>query len=167
MLWTTLNVSAHSCTRSVGWSRKAAPRLQGPSPFWLNSASASQCLTVWRHDQKFLRVISVSDAGGIGGPPTENCGNVQNAHLILVADSEIRHGLHTKASPLNVAIRTVQAGCQLHACGRNNYVCSARRCRVGTDHDSPHSGGPRDSQGNAQDSGLSHSMDPTPTEKTQ
>ena len=59
-------------------------------------ASGSQCLTVWRHDQEELRVISVSDAGGIGGPPTENGENVQNAHLILVADDEIGQGLHTK-----------------------------------------------------------------------
>ena len=32
-------------------------------------SSASQCLTIWRHDPKNFRVISVSDAGGIGGPP--------------------------------------------------------------------------------------------------
>ena len=49
-------------------------------------SSASQCLTIWRHDPKNLQVISVSDAGGIGGPPTENGENVQNAHLIMVAD---------------------------------------------------------------------------------
>ena len=35
-------------------------------------SSTSQCLTIWRHDPRNLRVISVSDAGGIGGPPTEN-----------------------------------------------------------------------------------------------
>ena len=29
-------------------------------------SSASQCLTIWRHDPRSLRVISVSDAGGIG-----------------------------------------------------------------------------------------------------
>ena len=29
-------------------------------------SSASQCLTIWRHDARNLRVISVSDAGGIG-----------------------------------------------------------------------------------------------------
>ena len=34
-------------------------------------SSASQCLTICRHDPRNLRVISVSDAGGIGGPPTE------------------------------------------------------------------------------------------------
>ena len=45
-------------------------------------SSASQCLTIWRHDPRNLRVISVSDAGGIGGPPTESGENVQNAHLI-------------------------------------------------------------------------------------
>ena len=45
-------------------------------------------------------MISASDAGGIGGSPTENGENVQNAHFILVADDEIRQGLHTKASPL-------------------------------------------------------------------
>ena len=53
----------------------------------------------WRHDQKEPRVISVGDAGGIGGVPTENGENVQNAHLILVADDEIRQRLHTKGSP--------------------------------------------------------------------
>ena len=53
-------------------------------------SSASQCLTIWRHDPRNLRVISVSDAGGIGGPPTENGENVQNAHLIMVADDGIR-----------------------------------------------------------------------------
>ena len=35
-------------------------------------SSAPQCLTLWRHDQRDLHVISVGDAGGIGGPPTEN-----------------------------------------------------------------------------------------------
>ena len=39
-------------------------------------SSASQCLTIWRHDPKNLRVISVSDAGGIGGPPKEKGENV-------------------------------------------------------------------------------------------
>ena len=48
-------------------------------------SSASQCLTIWRHDPRNLRVISVSDAGGIGGPPTESSENVQNAHLIMIA----------------------------------------------------------------------------------
>ena len=37
-------------------------------------SSASQCLTIRRHDPKNFRVISVSDAGGIGGRPTENGG---------------------------------------------------------------------------------------------
>ena len=63
-------------------------------------SSASQCLTIWRHDPKNLRVISVSDAGGIGGPPTENGENVQNAHLIMVADDGVRQGVHSKASTL-------------------------------------------------------------------
>ena len=63
-------------------------------------SSASQCLTSWRHDQKDLRVFSVSDAGGIGGPPTENGENVQNAQLIMVADDEIRQRVQAKASPL-------------------------------------------------------------------
>ena len=61
-------------------------------------SSASQCLTIWRHDPRNLRVISVSDAGGIGGPPTENGEHVQNAHLIIVADDGIRQGVHSKAS---------------------------------------------------------------------
>ena len=63
-------------------------------------SSASQCLTIWRYDPKNLRVISVSDAGGIGGPPTENGENVQNAHLIMVADDGVRQGVHCKASTL-------------------------------------------------------------------
>ena len=63
-------------------------------------SSASQCLTIWRHDPRNLRVISVSDAGGIGGPPTENGENVQNAHLIMVADDGVRQGVHSKASTL-------------------------------------------------------------------
>ena len=63
-------------------------------------SSASQCLTIWRHDPRNLRVISVSDAGGIGGPPTENGENVQNAHLIMVADGGVRQGVHSKASTL-------------------------------------------------------------------
>ena len=58
-------------------------------------SSASQCLTIWRHDPKNLRVISVSDAGGIGGPPTENGENVQNAHLIMIADDGIRQALQS------------------------------------------------------------------------
>ena len=62
-------------------------------------SSASQCLTIWRHDPRNLRVISVSDAGGIGGP-TENGENVQNANLIMVADDEVRQGVHSKASTL-------------------------------------------------------------------
>ena len=77
-------------------------------------SSASQCLTIWRHDPGNLRVISVSDAGGIGRPPTEKGENVQNAHLIMIADD---------------------------ACGRNDRdVCGPRRCRVGTDHDSRYLG---------------------------
>ena len=56
-------------------------------------SSASQCLTIWRHDPRNLRVISVSDAGGIGGPPTENGENVQNAHLTMVADDGVRQGV--------------------------------------------------------------------------
>ena len=84
-------------------------------------SSASQCLTIWRHDPRNLRVISVSDAGGIGGPPTENGEHVQNAHLIMVAD-------------------------QLNACGRNDRdVCGAGRRRVGTDHDSRYLGSDSDS----------------------
>ena len=63
-------------------------------------SSASQCLTIWRHDPKNLRVMSVSDAGGIGGPPTENGENVQNAHLIMVMDDGVRQGIHSKASTL-------------------------------------------------------------------
>ena len=63
-------------------------------------SSASQCLTIWRHDPKNLRVISVSDAGGIGGPPTENGENVQNAHLIMIADDGVRQGVRSKASTL-------------------------------------------------------------------
>ena len=63
-------------------------------------SSASQCLTIWRHDPRNLRVISVSDAGGIGGPPTENGENVQNAHLVLIADDGIRQGVHSKATTL-------------------------------------------------------------------
>ena len=63
-------------------------------------SSASQCLTIWRHDPRNLRVISVSDAGGIGGPPTENGENVQNAHLIMIADDGIRQGVHSKATTL-------------------------------------------------------------------
>ena len=35
-------------------------------------SSASQCLTIWRHDPRNVRVISVRDAGGIGGPRIEN-----------------------------------------------------------------------------------------------
>ena len=62
-------------------------------------SSASQCLTIWRHDPRNLRVISVSDAG-IGGPPTENCENVQSAHLSMVADDGIRQGVHSIASML-------------------------------------------------------------------
>ena len=61
-------------------------------------SSASQCLTIWRHDPMNLRVIPVSDAGGIGGPPTENCENVQYAHLIMIADDGIRQGARSKAS---------------------------------------------------------------------
>ena len=38
--------------------------------------------------------------GGIGGPPTENGENVQNAHLIMIADDGIRQGIHSKASTL-------------------------------------------------------------------
>ena len=45
-------------------------------------------------------MISVSDAGGIGGPPTENGENVQNAHLIMVVDDGVRQGVHSKASTL-------------------------------------------------------------------
>ena len=45
-------------------------------------------------------MISVSDAGGIGGPLTENGENVQNAHLIMVADDGVRQGVHSKASTL-------------------------------------------------------------------
>ena len=63
-------------------------------------SSASQCLNIWRHDPKNLRVISDSDAGGIGGPPTENGENVQNAHLIMVADDGVRQKVHSKASTL-------------------------------------------------------------------
>ena len=63
-------------------------------------SSASQCLTNWRHDRKDLRVISVGDAGGIGKPPSENSENVQNAHLIMIADCEIQQGVRAKASPL-------------------------------------------------------------------
>ena len=63
-------------------------------------SSASQCLPIWRHDRRNLRVISVSDAGGIGGPPTENGEHVQNAHLIMVADDGVRQGVHSKASTL-------------------------------------------------------------------
>ena len=63
-------------------------------------SSSLHCLTIWRHDPKNLRVISVIDAGGIGGPPTENGENVQNAHLIMVADDGARQGVHSKASTL-------------------------------------------------------------------
>ena len=45
-------------------------------------------------------MISVSDAGGIGGPPSENGENVQNAHLIMIADDGIRQGVHSKATTL-------------------------------------------------------------------
>ena len=61
-------------------------------------------------------MISVGDAGGIKGLPTENGENVQNAHLILVADDEIRQGLHTKASPL--MWRSVRCKKQLHCLKR-------------------------------------------------
>ena len=95
-------------------------------------SSASQCLTIWRHDPKNLRVISVSDAGGIGGPPTENGENVQNAHLIMIADDGIRQGVHFKASTL--AGETIAMSAAL-----------AGRCRVGTNHDSRYFGSDRDS----------------------
>ena len=76
-------------------------------------SSASQCLTIWRHDPKNLRVISVSDAGGIGGPPTENGENVQNAHLIMVAVDAVRQGVHSKHQrlcgvPLSVSVLSTQ-----------------------------------------------------------
>ena len=45
-------------------------------------------------------MISVGDAGGIGRPPSENSENVQNAHLIMIADCEIQQGVRAKASPL-------------------------------------------------------------------
>ena len=45
-------------------------------------------------------MISVSDAGGIGRPPTENGENVQNAYLIMIADDGVRQGVHSKASTL-------------------------------------------------------------------
>ena len=45
-------------------------------------------------------MISVGDAGGIGGLPTEDGENVQNAHLIMIADCEIQQGDQAKASPL-------------------------------------------------------------------
>ena len=72
-------------------------------------SSASQCLTIWRHDPRNLRVISVSDAGGIRGPPTENGENVQNAHLIMVADDGVRQGVHSKASTLMCSARCKRA----------------------------------------------------------
>ena len=50
-------------------------------------SSASQRLTIWRHDPRNLRVISVSDADKIKEPPTENGENV-------------RQGVHSKASTL-------------------------------------------------------------------
>ena len=119
-LFTNLNNSARLCTRSVGVAKESRPegfgicinfstalgithRVRRPhrqsSGKFLRS-SASQCLTIWRHDRKGLGVISVSDAGGIGRPPTENGENVQNAHLIMTADCEIQLGVQAKASPL-------------------------------------------------------------------
>ena len=45
-------------------------------------------------------MISVGDSGGIGGPHTENGENVQNAHLIMIADCKIQQGDQAKASPV-------------------------------------------------------------------
>ena len=95
--------SVHLCIKSVG-----LPRRVDPSDVLIANRVCkvsfdplpSQCLTFWRHDPRNLQVISVSDAGGIGGPPTENGENVQNAHLIVVADDGIRQGVHSKASTL-------------------------------------------------------------------
>ena len=80
-------------------------------------------------------MISSGDAGGNGGLPTENSENVQNAHLILVADDEILTRTPHQSVTTHVAVRSVQACCELHALERNTPdVCSA--CGEGTDHDS-------------------------------
>ena len=119
-LWMNSINSVHLCTRSVGLPRKVDPEASGSASILAQHlkaptvsdvlianrvvkflrSSASQCVTIWRHDSKNPRVISVSDAGGIGGPPTENGENVQNAHLIMIADDGIRQGIHSKASTL-------------------------------------------------------------------
>ena len=57
-------------------------------------------------------MISVSDAGGIGGPPTENGENVQNAHLNMVADDENRQEFrprhhHLCGVPLDVSVLSI------------------------------------------------------------
>ena len=109
-------------------------------------SSASQCLTIWRHDPRNLRVISVSDAGGIGGPPTENGENVQNAHLIMVADDGVRQGVHSKASTLMWRSARCKRAVNSTLAGENDRdVCGPRRCRVGTDHDSRYFGPDSDS----------------------
>ena len=101
-------------------------------------SSASQCLTIWRHDPKNLRVMSVSDAGGIGGPPTENGENVQTAHLIMVADDGVRQGVHSKASTLMWRSARCKRAVNSTLARNDRDVCGPCRRRVGTDHDSRH-----------------------------
>ena len=80
----------------LGTTLESSHRIRRPH----RQSSGEVSSLICGHDQKDLRVISVSDAGGIGGPPTENGENVQNAHLIMVADDEMRQGVQAKASPL-------------------------------------------------------------------
>ena len=110
------------CIRSVGSPRKVDPEASGSASILAQHLKAptvsdvlianrvvkflrsfaSQCLTIWRHDPRNLRVISVSDrlVELEGDHPQKNGENVQNAHLVLIADDGIRQGVHSKATTL-------------------------------------------------------------------
>ena len=72
-------------------------------------SSASQCLTIWRHDPRNLRVISVSDAGGIGGPPTEKNDNVPKASTLMWRSARCKRAVNSTLAGETIAMSSALA----------------------------------------------------------
>ena len=59
-------------------------------------STASQTWTIWEHDPVNMKVVSVSDSGGISG----DSGKVQNASMVLISDESVAAGKNLRVSPL-------------------------------------------------------------------
>jgi hypothetical protein len=65
-------------------------------------STASQAITIWRHDPDELHLISISDSGGIGANfEGEELNSVQNAHLVLIGDRGVKAGALIRTSLLS------------------------------------------------------------------